>query len=100
MKYLINHLVINSDQIVMAEYTPADSGIDSETGEPFSRRSRCEITLTSTHVETEMAYEDRVIGTASKSDEIILHGAEAERFWDAYIGDAYTVVAPKLDKVQ
>lgn len=99
MKYLVSNQVINSDQIVMAEYTPASSGIDDETGKPYSRRSRCEITLTSIHVETEVAYEDHVIGTASESDSIMLHGVEADRFWDAYIGDAYTVVAPKAEVI-
>ncbi len=75
MKYRIGNRVINSDQIVQAHYWPAHDGTQSQ----------CDITLTSI-----IALE---LDQAASSDTAILHNAEADAFWQAYSGDAYTVVA-------
>lgn len=91
MKYIIGNQVINADQIVMVEYDEASSGIDDETGNPYSHKSHCTITLTSVHAEIEYQYEDNAVGVGSASDEVKLHGDKADKFWDAYTGDAWKV---------
>lgn len=73
MKYLIGNRVINGDHIVQAVYWP-------EHGEV---KSQCDITLTSV-----IALE---LDRCSTSDNVVLRDVQADRFWDAYSGDAYQV---------
>jgi hypothetical protein len=92
MKYLIGNKVINADHIVMAEYRPADSGIDEETDKPFSRSSNCKVTLTSTYLKESGDYNGNITGVAAVSDFEMLYDTDADRFWQEYISDAYQVV--------
>lgn len=85
MKYLINHQAINSDQIVRVNYAPEHQ---DNTG---SYVPCCAITLTST---ASNISEEGYVGTPI-SEVVTLYDAEADRFWYAYIGDAYAVVTPK-----
>ena len=94
MKYLIGNRVINADHIVMVDYDPAHSGIDNESGEAYTRKSNCVITLTSVHVEIHTVYDGSADGCASESDTILLRDTAADRFWEAYMRDAYAVVNP------
>ncbi len=73
MKYLVSSQCINSDHIVNVEYYAAH-----ETA-GVSIQSMCNI------VTDEPASEEGM-GT------IALRGKAADLFWEAYIGDAYTVM--------
>ena len=94
MKYLIKNTVINADHIIMVEYHQAMSGIDDETGNPFANASRCKIVLTSTFLKESCDYNGNVTGVAAVSDFETLFDTDADRFWEAYMSDAYTVVNP------
>ncbi len=71
MKYRIGNRVINSDHIVRVEYTPEAAGDKSEclvfTDEPYNPDESCPF--------------------------FSFRGSKADAFWQAYSGDAYTVVA-------
>lgn len=92
MKYLIKKTVINGDHIVKVDYEPANSGIDSESGEKYTSRSSCVITLSSVSLEEDTGYEGSILGVASVSDYIKLRDTDADRFWEVYSSDAYQVV--------
>lgn len=75
MKYLVGNTVINSDHIVKVVYLESVP----DDPDPHERKSACGI-LTDKDDE-------------SKSEWTLwLRGKEADRFWDAYAGDAYKVV--------
>lgn len=69
MKYLIKQRVVNGDHIIEAYYVPETP----DDADPNDRPSACAIRVTT-------------------GDEIRLRGVEADRFWEAYSGDAYAVV--------
>lgn len=72
MKYMIGSTVLNGDHIVMVRYTPEFNGYDEDEGVDAHYPSRCEIDV-------------------RRYTPIVLRGVEADRFWKAYIGDAYAV---------
>lgn len=70
MKYLIKHHVINGDHIKQAVYEPAYN----------EQKSKCYIDLGC--IQSESGWD------------VILKDIEADRFWEAYMSDAYSVVNP------
>lgn len=83
MKYLLGNTVINSDNIVKVVYLPATP----DDPDPKERLSVCGI---------------ETVNTASDMQDgdnhgwsVWLRGERADRFWEAYTGDAYQVFAEK-----
>lgn len=70
MKYLIKQRVINGDRIRQAQYMPED--------ETVHEASACFIDLGGRDAECDW--------------DVVLRGTDADRFWEAYSGDAYAVV--------
>ena len=75
MKYLIDNIVINANQIVMVKYSP--------------NTDRCAITLRS--MSDPYDYNGNPTGVA-ESTTIELSNQAAVKFWEAYSRDAYVVV--------
>lgn len=67
MKYLIGNQCLNADHIVHVKYLPEDK--------EENEKSACFI-------------------DTDDSERVKLFGTQADLFWKAYIGDAYTVVNP------
>lgn len=73
MKYLIGNQCINADHIARVEFDPARDESQSD---------RCVITTNANDCSGEGLFQ------------ILLLGTDALLFWQAYSGDAFTVVSP------
>lgn len=80
---MLENQMVNLAHIVRAEYNPPYAGGEElEPGEVSKpHAAQLSLTLTSLHIESDLAYDGDVEGTASASDVVLVSGKEAERAW-------------------
>lgn len=73
--------LINLNHLVQVEYTPPESGIDDETGQPYQTRAQLTLTLSSVDYMEISRFDGETVGGVSVSDQVILRDDDAERVW-------------------
>lgn len=73
--------LINLNHLVQVEYTPPESGIDDETGQPYQTRAQLTLTLSSVDYMEISRFDGETVGGVAVSDQVILRDDDAERVW-------------------
>lgn len=78
--------IINADHIIQMYFTKANSGIDEETGKPFSHSAM--LVIVTTEQDWEYVHPDsgNEVGNSSKSFTLV--GAEAEDAWGYFCANS------------
>ncbi len=79
--------IINTNSIAWVKYSEAKNGVDDESGEQYSIKSRLEITTLSVEYKIESdRFDGTFHGTGTQSQVIVTHGETADRVWKKLCG--------------
>lgn len=79
----IGNLIYNAALMIEAEFTPAATGVDEESGQPFSRSAKLEMRFAAPMSEARTDYNGDYIGEETMPYCRILRGEEAEEAFSA-----------------
>lgn len=79
---LDNQRVVNLDQVVSAKFSPAQNGVDDESGKPYSSPCQLLLTMSSVSRETIYGFDGGFLGAVATSDYEVVKGENAYRLWD------------------